>query len=80
MDALKSFFPIAWMAEEKNVKSLIISIVVHVVIMVAFGILAPLVTELPLLGVVVGIVGKLIDLYCYAGIVIAVLKFLNVVK
>ena len=88
MDALKPFFPFVFAnvdVKEKDVNSLVISIIVHLVagLVVGFvlgfaaGILGGI---LGILGWIIGLVDGLFGLYCLIGIVLAVLKFLGMVK
>lgn len=88
MDALKPFFPFVFSnveVKEKDVNSLVISIIIHLVagliVGIVLGFVAGILGEiLGLLGVLVGLIDGLFGLYCLIGIVLAVLKFLNMLK
>ncbi len=81
MNMLKSFFPFAFKVTEKDVKSLVISIIIHLVAGLVVSIVLGLVGNiLPILGWLCGIVGSVVDLYCLVGIILAVLNFFNVLK
>ena len=88
MDMLKKFFPYAFKVSAKDVTALVVSIIIHLVaglvVSVVLGLLNTILGVIPLVGILVGIVcwaaGSIIDLYCLAGIVLAVLLFLDVLK
>ena len=85
MDMIKPFFPFAFNVKEKDVTSLVVSIIIHLVAGLVVGIVLGIIAGilgglLPILGWVIGIVGGVFDLYCFAGIVLAVLVFLGMLK
>ncbi len=79
MDFLKAFFPLSFKATE--VAKLVIAIIVYLVAGAVISWALSLLSIIPLLGVIIAIFAKLImalvDIYCLAGIVIAVLCFLK---
>ena len=87
MDFLKKFFPYSFGI--KDTSNFVVKIIVYVVAMIVggalLGIIGWLNSLLPaavagLLGVILGLVGGLINLYCTAGIVILILVFCKVIK
>ena len=86
MDLLKKFFPYSYGAKE--VKDLVIKIIVYVVAMVIGGAMLGLVNLvvgwLPLIGGIIGwvlgLVGSLVGIYCLAGIVLLVLDYFKILK
>ena len=80
MDFLKMIFPIAFNSTEKN--NFITSLVIHIVASILGGVLLALigVLDLPLLGVLLGLIGSVLDAYCVGGIVISILVFVKVIK
>lgn len=78
MDMLKKIFPLSFGASD--VANLIIKILIYVVAGAVFGAIIGFFGGIPLIGMIVSIVCSLIDIYCLAGIVIAVLDFLKVLK
>ena len=88
MDLLKKFWPSAFKVAEKDVKDLIIKIVIYVIgsliagfVLGLIGIITGWIPVLGLLiGLVLGLVGGIVELYCLVGIVLVVLKFLGIVK
>lgn len=88
MDMLKKFFPFAFKVAPKDVTALVVSIIIHlvagVVVTVVMGLLNTILGGIPVVGLIIGIVGwvvgSVIDLYCLAGIVLAILLFLDVLK
>ena len=78
MDTLKKFFPHAFKATE--VKALVISIIIYLVIGFVGGLIIGLLSAIPLIGWLFSIVGALLDLYTLIGIVLAILVFVKVLK
>ena len=78
MEMLKKYFPFAFGA--KDVASLVIKIVVLLVVGAIATWVIGLLAAIPLVGLLVGLVCGLIDLYVLATIVIAVLDYLKVLK
>lgn len=78
MDKVKKFFPLS--GRGTDVKTLIISIVIYVVIAFVCGLILGLLGAFPLIGWLFRIIGWIIDLYCLVGIVLTVLNFLGVLK
>ena len=67
---LRKIFPHAMGA--RDLKGLIIAIVIYAVVSFVGGI--------PLVGMVIGVIGWLLGIYCTVGIIISILVFLKVVK
>ncbi|MBQ7345080.1 MAG: hypothetical protein IJW45_03340 [Oscillospiraceae bacterium] len=80
MDILKSLFPFSFKVKEKDTNALVISIIIYVVLMVLSGVAMTLLGLIPVVNLLVGIVGWVLEVYCLTGIVLAVLNFLNVLK
>lgn len=78
MDTLKKYFPLSFRGQDTA--SLVISIIIYVVIDIITGAVVSLFTWIPLLGILIGLVGSLIGVYTFAGIIIALLAFFNVLK
>ena len=80
MDQLKPFFPFSFRAQKGDVVSLIISIVIYLVIGAVGSLLIGLLSGIPVINIIGGLVGALLDIYGLVGIVLAVLSFLEIVK
>lgn len=78
MDLLKKFWPNAFKAND--VAGLIVTIIVYLLIGIVLGWLISIVSLIPIINIVCGLVGGLIELYVFVGIVLAVLSFLKVLK
>lgn len=78
MDTLKKFFPTAFKATE--LKDFIISLVIYVVIDVICGIVLGLFAKLPLVGIIFSLLGSIVGLYAFVGIVLSILVFVKVIK
>ena len=87
MSVLKNLFPLSW-KYSKDVGSLIVGIIIHLVAEVLIGALISLAGMLtgwiPVIGAIVGwalgIVSSVLGLYILIGIILLVLRFLKVIK
>ena len=78
MDMLKKFFPAAFKATELT--PFIVSLVIYVLIDVVCGFVIGLLAKIPLLGVIFSLIGSLVGLYAFVGIVLSILVFVKVIK
>ena len=78
MDFLKKAFPHAFKAHE--VKDLIISLIIYIVISVVGGFVIGLLAKIPVIGLIFSLLGGLVGLYALVGIVLAILVFAKVLK
>jgi len=79
METLKKFFPFSF-TEKKDVAALVINIIIFVVIGVVIGVVMGLLGKIPVVGILTGIVGTVIDLYITATIVLSILHYCKVIK
>ena len=75
---LKKIFPHAMQAH--SLKGLIMAILIYAVVSFIGGIIHGIIGGIPLVGLVIGIIGWALGIYCTVGIIISVLVFLNIVK
>ena len=88
MDLIKNIWFFSFKVEKKNATSLVVNLIVWVVAAVLAGLVLWLATALTgwipliggLIGGIVGFVGGVIEIYSVIGIVLSVLKFLDIVK
>lgn len=78
MDTLKNLFPLSF--KEGDTKSLIVTIVIYILAAVVVGLVLGLLGRIPLIGWIFRLVRWLISAYCTVGIILAILKFLNIMK
>uniref|UniRef100_UPI004055BA0E hypothetical protein n=1 Tax=Agathobacter sp. TaxID=2021311 RepID=UPI004055BA0E len=78
MYLIKRLFPISFSA--CDIKSLAITILIYLVADFICGCIIGFFGKLPLIGFVFSIIGWIAGIYFFAGIVIAVLNFLGVLK
>lgn len=71
---------VPWSFKANDVKSLIVSIIIYIVIGIVGGLIISLLSWLPLVGWLIGIIGGLLDLYTLVGIILAILVFAGVLK
>ena len=77
MDSIKPFFPINNKVEKGNGGSLAIVILIYLAISVVCGIILGVLSLIPFVGILTGILGTLIGLYNLAGIILAIIAFLQ---
>lgn len=80
MDFLKKLFPLSFGIDEKQTNQLVKAIVIYVVVSIVLGAVFGWLSTIKLIGLVFSLLGSLIGAYCTAGIVLAILKFCNVLK
>ena len=73
MDAVKKYFPQAFSA--KDVKSLIIALVIYAVIAFVGGLVLGLLGIIPIIGFIAGVINWVLRLYCAVGIILAILVY-----
>ncbi|MBQ3558868.1 MAG: hypothetical protein IJA07_05075 [Agathobacter sp.] len=78
MDMIKKLFPHAMQA--KDVKGLIIAILIYAVVHLVGGLVLGLLDNIPLVGFVFGVLGWVLSIYCVIGIIVAILVFFNILK
>ncbi len=79
MATLKKIFPYSF-AAKKDVAALIINLLVYIVVSFVAGLLIGLLSAIPILGLIFRIIGSVIELYVFVGIVLSVLDYLKVLK
>ncbi len=79
MELLKKIFPLSFKFSD-SVANLVIGILIYLVAGAVAGVAIGLLAKIPVVGILIGLVGGLVDLYCLAGIVIQVLDFCKVLK
>ena len=80
MDFLKKLWPTPFKIKEKDVTSFVIQLIIFIVICAVVGFLIGILSGIPIIGIIFSILGSLMELYGLVGIVLCVLKFLNLVK
>lgn len=77
MDFLRTCFPFSFTKKE-DVKSLVIQVIIHVVAMIVVAVVAAILGFIPVVGIIVGLVASLADIYLTAGIVFTFLNYFKV--
>ena len=78
MDILKKVFPFSFKAKDRV--PFIIAIIIYLVIDLVCGFARGLLSHIPVVNILTGILGTLLGLYGLIGIVLSILVFLKVVK
>lgn len=80
MDLLKKVWPTPFKIKEKDVVSFVVQLIIFVVICAVVGFLIGILAGIPIIGIIFSILGGLMELYGFVGIVLCILKFLDLVK
>ncbi|MBE6594538.1 MAG: hypothetical protein E7644_01930 [Ruminococcaceae bacterium] len=80
MDILKKFWPSAFKLQKGEVRPFVIQLIIFVVVAAVLGVLMGFLGGIKIVGFIFAILGTLIDLYCTAGIVFSILRFVGVFK
>ena len=78
MDMLKKIFPFSFGV--KDITALVVALIIYIVGGAVLGVVFGLLAKIPLIGILFGIVGWAVGVYCFVGIVLSVLDFLKVLK
>ncbi|MBO5869859.1 MAG: hypothetical protein J6Q89_03825 [Clostridia bacterium] len=79
MGLLKTLWPYAF-NQKKDIAALIISIVLQLVAAIIVGFIITILAKIPIVNIIVGLVGGLIDLYFFVGIVLTLLNYFKILK
>ena len=71
MDLLKRFFPFSFRGK-KDVAALIINILIYIIVGAVVGFLIGILAKIPVINLITGIVGTIVEIYVIAGIVMFV--------
>ena len=77
MQKLYFYFPLSSSVQPGQMKTLVISLVIYLVACAVMGILQTILGWIPIVGALIRLVLSLLGLYCVAGMVLSVLKFLQ---
>ncbi len=77
MDSIKPFFPLNNKVQKGNVSSLVITILIYFAVCVVCGVIIGLINMIPFVGILTSIIGALVGLYSLAGIVLAIVAFVQ---
>ena len=80
MDMLKKFWPTPFKVKEKDVNSFVVQLIIFVIVCAVAGAIIGLLAKIPLIGLIFGIIGGLVELYGTIGVVLCILKFCGFLK
>lgn len=79
MEFLQKLWPTPFKIEKGNVTSFVVQLIIFIVLTAVIGVLISLLAAIPIVGIIFSIVGSLMGLYTLIGVVLCVLRFLEVV-
>jgi uncharacterized Tic20 family protein len=77
MEQLAKYFPLNNKVEKGNVASLVIAIVIYLIAPSIAGIIVGLLSFIPLVGSILGLVSSLFGIYCLVGLIFAIIKYVK---
>ena len=80
MDLLKKIWPTPFKIVPKDLKSFLVQLIIFIIVIVIASLLIGLLSKIPILGFIFKILGGLIDIYATVGVILCILKFLDVLK
>ena len=78
MKKILKYFPLS--LSTKDPKSLIVTIAIYVILPLVFWLISSLFSKVILLGAIMSLISLIFSVYCFFGIVFAVLKVAGVIK
>jgi len=78
METIKKYFPLSFGI--KSVVDLVIKIIIYLVISAIVGVLINVLSHIPVINLLTGLAGALLELYILIGIILAVLDFFKIIK
>ena len=79
MEFLKKCWPTPFKIRRGDVTSFVIQLIVFLVVCCVVGFLIGILAKLPIIGIIFTIFGSLVELYSIIGVVLCVLRFLDIV-
>ena len=79
MEFLQKFWPTPFKIEKGNVASFLVQLIIFVLLTAVFVILIGVLAAIPIVGIIFGIIGSLMGLYTLIGVVLCILRFVDVV-
>ena len=80
MDFIRSLWPTPFKIKKGNAVSFIVQLCIFLIICFLLGWLFSILNDLPIIGIVFGIVGGLMGIYSFVGVILCILCFLGIVK
>jgi hypothetical protein len=78
MELLQRIFPLSF--GKKDLAGLIITILIYLVVGAVLGAVVALLAKIPIIGFIFALIGSLIGIYIFAGLVILILVYLNLLR
>ena len=78
MDFLKTVWPTPFKIEKGNLSSFLVRLILLIVVCSVIGILIGVFAKIPVLGILFGLVGALVELYSLVGTVLCFLVYFGV--
>ncbi len=78
MDLLKQIFPHAFKSKDQN--EFVFALIMYAVIAIVGGLVIGLLVQIPIAGIIFGLLGGIVDLYAIIGLVLSILVFLKIVQ
>ena len=80
MDILKRFWPLPFKVKKGDLGSFLIQLILFIIVCAVAGLVIGLLAKIPVIGIIFSIIGSLIGIYGFIGIVVCILRFLGFLK
>ncbi|MCQ2538200.1 MAG: hypothetical protein MJ124_07360 [Lachnospiraceae bacterium] len=80
MGLIRSIWPTPFNIKKGNVVSFIIQLVIFLVVVAVVGWLFSILSGIPIVGIIFGILGSLLGIYSLVGVILCILCFLGLCK
>ncbi len=77
MEKIYSYFPLSNRVNAKDTRSLVVSILLYIAVGLVMSIVGKLLGWIPVIGFVLGLISWVLDIYCLAGIVLSILRYVK---
>lgn len=77
MEKLYPYFPLSNNVQSKDTRSLVVSVLLYIVVGLVMSIVGKLLGWIPVIGFILGLISWVLDIYCLAGIVLSILRYVK---
>ena len=80
MDFLRKIWPTPFNIKPGNIGSFLIQLIIFIIICAVVGFLMSLLSGIAVIGPIFAVIGSLMGIYSFVGVILCILRFFNVIK
>ena len=80
MNLIKKLWPTPFKIEKRNASSFVVQLIIFIVVCAVIGILLGALSNIAVVGIIFSIIGSLVELYSFVGIILCVLRFIGIIE